>query len=69
MRELTRSDCIVPDWPAPRHVKALVTTRAGGVSAGPYASLNLGFATADNADAVARNRARLGRSCHSPRAG
>jgi YfiH family protein len=52
-------DWIVPDWPAPPGVKALVTTRAGGVSTGPFASLNLGFATGDDPRAVAENRARL----------
>lgn len=34
------------------------TGRAGGVSTGPYASLNLGPQTADSADAVAENRDR-----------
>ena len=37
------------------------TTRDGGVSAGPYASLNLGFLTDDAPDAVAANRAALER--------
>lgn len=59
MDDLTLSNCIVPEWPAPAHVKAIVTTRAGGVSEGPYASLNLGFATADSNAAVRANRARL----------
>ncbi|MBI2299614.1 MAG: peptidoglycan editing factor PgeF [Armatimonadetes bacterium] len=35
------------------------TTRLGGASDGPFASLNLGFATGDQADRVAANRARL----------
>jgi YfiH family protein len=52
-------DWIVPDWPAPARVRALVTTRSGGVSQGPYASLNLGLKVADDPQAVARNRARL----------
>lgn len=52
-------DWIVPEWPAPAGVKALFTTRAGGVSRGPYASLNLGFATGDDPQAVAANRALL----------
>jgi polyphenol oxidase len=34
------------------------TTRQGGVSAGDFASLNLGFATPDDAAAVAENRLR-----------
>lgn len=52
-------DWIVPDWPAPAHVQAFVTTRAGGVSTGPYASLNLGTAVGDDPEAVAANRARV----------
>lgn len=50
---------IVPDWPAPAAVHAFVTTRAGGVSAPPYDSLNLGVRTADLPANVARNRAIL----------
>jgi YfiH family protein len=52
-------DWIVPDWPAPAGVKAFVTTRAGGVSIGPYAGLNLGLRTDDNPRAVEANRQRL----------
>jgi len=52
-------DWVEPDWPAPRSVKALVTTRSGGVSRGPYASLNLGVRVGDDARAVSENRARL----------
>lgn len=55
---------IVPDWPAPSNVRALATTRAGGVSLGPYASLNLGGQVGDLPAAVAENR-RLLRS-HLP---
>lgn len=52
-------DWIIPDWPAPSHVRSCVTTRAGGVSIGPWAGLNLGLRTEDDAAAVAENRARL----------
>jgi hypothetical protein len=52
-------DWIVPAWPAHARVRALVTTRTGGVSTGPYASLNLGTAVGDAPAAVAINRARL----------
>jgi YfiH family protein len=52
-------DWITPDWPAPRNVRALITTRAGGSSRGPYASLNLGLRTGDEPRAVAANRAAL----------
>ena len=39
--------------------EAVFTTRRGGFSEGPYASLNLGRLTADRPDAVRRNRVRL----------
>ena len=39
-----------------------VSTRAGGVSAGPYASLNLGASVGDSQEAVVENRARLARA-------
>jgi len=47
---------IVPDWPAAARVRAFVTTRAGGVSAGDYASMNLGASSGDEEEHVARNR-------------
>lgn len=50
---------IDPDWPAPMNVRALCTTRGGGVSVGAYAGLNLGDHVGDDAVAVATNRARL----------
>jgi hypothetical protein len=52
-------DWIVPDWPAPANVKAIVTTRAGGVSGGAYATFNLGLRTDDASQAIAANRERL----------
>jgi YfiH family protein len=52
-------DWIVPDWPAAARVKALITTRRGGVSQGAYASMNLGDAVGDDAANVAENRSRL----------
>lgn len=50
---------IAPNWPAPANVKALQTTRIGGVSKAPYASLNLGAHVNDDAIAVAQNRQLL----------
>ncbi len=47
------------DWPAPPGVRALQTTRLGGVSQGPYASFNLATHCGDDPAAVARNRALL----------
>lgn len=46
-------------WPAPPHVRALTTTRGGGESRGPYASLNLASHVDDDPAAVAANRARV----------
>jgi YfiH family protein len=50
---------ISPDWPAPANVRAFTTTRAGGASLGPYASLNLGDHVGDDPAAVVRNRELL----------
>lgn len=52
---------IVPDWPAPARVRALSTTRAGGVSVAPYDSLNLGIHVGDDPANVAANRAQVRR--------
>jgi YfiH family protein len=59
-------DWIVPAWPVSPHVQAFATTRNGGVSATPYATLNLGFTTsrsasADSAASVRENRRRVAR--------
>lgn len=53
------AEFIVPDWPAPANVRALSTTRLGGVSTGPHASFNLGDHVGDDPAAVAENRRRL----------
>jgi YfiH family protein len=52
-------DWIIPQWPAPANVRALITTRNGGVSQGVYASFNLGAGSGDDMQAVTANRARL----------
>ncbi|QGU31884.1 peptidoglycan editing factor PgeF [Thermochromatium tepidum] len=49
-------ELITPDWPAPDWVRACSTTRVGGVSRGPFASLNLGDHVGDDPGHVARNR-------------
>jgi polyphenol oxidase len=46
--------------------RAAFTTRRGGVSRGPYASLNLGFATDDDPAAQDANRGRLGELVGAP---
>jgi len=50
---------IAPEWPAPAGVAALMTTRGGGCSTGPYSSLNLGARCGDDPEAVRENRRRL----------
>ncbi len=54
-----RAEWIVPDWPAPSQVRAVSTTRTGGVSTGVYASLNLAAHVGDVAECVEENRRRL----------
>jgi YfiH family protein len=46
-------------WQAPGPYRVAFTTRAGGVSAGPYGSLNLALMSEDEPDNVAENRRRV----------
>lgn len=48
---------IQADWPAPVHVRAVATTRDGGVSTGRFATLNLGAHVGDDPALVDENRA------------
>lgn len=48
-----------PDWSVPENVRALSTTRQGGVSQPPWDSLNLGSHVEDSPDDVRANRQRL----------
>lgn len=52
-------EVVAADWPAPPQIRALQTTRLGGVSRGAYDSLNLGSNTGDDPAAVGVNRQRL----------
>ncbi len=56
---LNLSDFIIPDWPAPKNVHALQTTRHKGFSHAPYDSLNFGMHVKDNPIHVAQNRQLL----------
>jgi polyphenol oxidase len=56
------TDWLVPDWPAPGPVRAVFTTRAGGVSAAPFDSMNLGSHVGDQPGQVQANRALLQRA-------
>lgn len=59
------ADWIVPEWPVPHAVRAVITTRMGGVSAPPFAGrgdtggMNLGYGSGDTAATVTVNRTRL----------
>jgi YfiH family protein len=55
------ADWLIPDWPAPAGVRAVFTSRAGGVSASPFDSMNLGDHVGDLPGRVAENRALLQR--------
>jgi hypothetical protein len=57
---------IIPEWPAPERVRAVSTTRTGGLSRPPYDSLNLAAHVGDDAGAVAANRLHLGRVLRLP---
>ena len=69
LSELTRADVLQPDWRVSPRVRALVTTRNGGVSLPPFGrwldgveapgGLNLGRLAGDDPVCVADNRARL----------
>lgn len=50
---------MIPDWPLPSGVHAAQTTRSGGVSGAPYASLNLATHVGDDPAHVQANRQRL----------
>ncbi|HTQ01961.1 MAG TPA: peptidoglycan editing factor PgeF [Casimicrobiaceae bacterium] len=55
-------DWIIPSWHGPSRVRAVFTTRNGGVSTGPAKSMDVGAAhatAADLAGAIGENRRRL----------
>lgn len=54
-----KSGWLEPQWAAPSNVRAFTTTRAGGVSTGPWSGFNLGSRCGDSSDHVDRNRAAL----------
>ncbi|MDT9001503.1 peptidoglycan editing factor PgeF [Paucibacter sp. APW11] len=58
-------DWLRPDWAA-SHCEAFMTTRAGGVSRGPYASMNVGSAVHDEPALVAENRERVAQALGAP---
>jgi YfiH family protein len=67
---LTALPSLLPHWaapaPAPARVRAAFTLRAGGVSRGSYAALNLGQHVGDDPLAVSENRRRVITGLHLP---
>ncbi|MBK1734716.1 hypothetical protein CKO15_05320 [Halorhodospira abdelmalekii] len=60
-------DWLCPEWPAPaQQVQVVTTSRNGGCSVPPYATLNLGSTVGDDPAAVAENRRRLYRCAGVP---
>jgi polyphenol oxidase len=53
------TDIGLVDWEAPGPYRVAFSTRLGGVSDGPFASLNLGILTEDDPASVVENRTRL----------
>ena len=51
-----------PNWPAPTWVRAMSTTRIGGVSKDAFDSFNLGLHVFDNPNDVYQNRLQLSQS-------
>ncbi len=60
------SDWIIPDWPAPGPVRAVITTRTGGHSQASFAALNLADHVGDDPAIVAANRAVLSERLNLP---
>ena len=56
---MAEPEILRPDWVAPAGVRAVMTTRSGGVSPAPYDSFNLATHVGDRPEAVEENRRRL----------
>ncbi|MCR9907819.1 peptidoglycan editing factor PgeF [Vibrio campbellii] len=59
---------ILPNWPAPKNVKAFASTRVGGFSTAPYQGLNLGAHVGDDLSIVEKNRDWLAQQAKMPSA-
>ena len=59
---LFHPDWLRPEWPAPARVRAVCTTRAGGLSQAPFDNFNLGERVGDDPQRVSAHRAKLGAS-------
>lgn len=56
---ISKLPVVTPNWQIADNIVAYTSVRAGGVSKGEYASMNLGAHVGDVDDAVTANRARL----------
>lgn len=59
MSDIVQGNFIYPNWPAPKNVRAVMTTRSGGVSSAPFDSMNVGDHVDDVFILVNRNRELL----------
>ncbi|MFV8436236.1 peptidoglycan editing factor PgeF [Vibrio owensii] len=59
---------IIPNWPAPKNVKAFASTRVDGFSTTPYQGLNLGAHVGDDLSIVEKNRDWLAQQAKMPSA-
>ena len=59
---------IIPNWPAPKNVKAFASTRVGGFSTALYQGLNLGAHVGDDLSIVEKNRDWLAQEAKMPSA-
>ena len=59
-------ELIIPNWPAAKNIKAVSSTRNGGISTGKYESLNLGMHVGDDESKVRTNRAKLADTADMP---
>ncbi|WP_373818677.1 peptidoglycan editing factor PgeF [Glaesserella sp.] len=57
---------ILPTWSVPENIRALTTTRSGGVSIAPFDRLNLGSHVGDSLENVQQNRELLVKEAKLP---
>lgn len=60
------TNILIPDWPAPKHIKAFSTTRLNGFSQSPYDSFNLAYSVGDEIENVYQNREYLKKTLNLP---
>lgn len=57
---------LIPNWPAPERVRAIATTRRGGISEGAYTSCNMALHVGDQPQHVLSNRAQVAKYAQLP---